>query len=277
MSSLTGGDKRILEKILDMGGGYVLDFNDASFGQFFSDYNVDIHDARYQMYGPSKANRMRAFWKIDHDEIVKRVLSALLDVSEVSYYDEGNDKDFVLLAKGREIVAKLSGSSPETNSVSSGGYPHKELEWTEIEKLPVASGVSEIILDRLKEAQICLEAGAYLSSIFQCGSVLEAILLGAARKEPEKFNRSPSTPKQYGKPKAFREWSLSELINVANDIGLLHQDVKEFSHGLREFRNYIHPEKQMSSGFKPDRHTSEMCFQALKAALADVSGERFSG
>ena len=61
---------------------------------------------------------------------------------------------------------------------------------------------------------------------------------------------------------------------MANDIGLLQQDVKTFSHGLREFRNYIHPEQQMSSGFKPDKHTAELCFQTLKAALAGVSGER---
>lgn len=274
MSSLTGADKRILEIILGMGGGYVLDFNDASFGQFFSDYNVDIHDARYQMYGTSKANKMRAFWKIDPDEIVERVLSAMLDVCELSYYAGENERDSKLLAKGREIVARLSGISPGANSLTIGGNQHREFEMSDIDKLPVAPDVSEIILDRLKEAQICLAAGAYLSAIFQCGSVLEAVLLGAAKKEQEKFNRATSSPKQDGKPKAFQKWTLQELINVANEIGLLHQDVKEFSHGLREFRNYIHPEKQMSSGFKPDRHTTELCFQALKAALANVSGER---
>ena len=274
MSNLTGADKLILEKVLPMGEGYVMNFSDASFGQFFNDYNVDIYDARYQIYGTSKANKMRAFWDIDTDEIVERVLSALLDVSEVSYYAGGDERDSILLAKGREIVDRLSGISPKANSVTSGVTPHKEFEMSNIRNLPVEPAVTEIIVERLKEAQICLEAGAYLSAIFQCGSVLEAVLLGAAKKEPGKFNRSPSSPKQDGKPKAFQKWSLSELINVANDIGLLQQDVKTFSHGLREFRNYIHPEQQMSSGFKPDKHTAELCFQALKAALAGVSGER---
>ena len=35
---------------------------------------------------------------------------------------------------------------------------------------------------------------AYLSAIVLCGSVLEGVLLGAAKKDPEKFNRSPASP-----------------------------------------------------------------------------------
>ena len=30
----------------------------------------------------------------------------------------------------------------------------------------------------------------------------------------------------------------------------------------------------MVSKFSPDEHTAKVCFQVLKAALADVSGER---
>ena len=59
-----------------------------------------------------------------------------------------------------------------------------------------------------------------------------------------------------------------------NTMSRLGQDVQKFSHGLRDFRNYIHPYQQMASGFKPDEHTAKVCFQVLKAALADVSGER---
>ncbi len=65
-----------------------------------------------------------------------------------------------------------------------------------------------------------------------------------------------------------------QFIDVACEIDLLKPDVKKFSHGLRDFRNYIHPYEQMNSGFTPDEHTAKMCFQALKAALASVAGER---
>jgi hypothetical protein len=55
---------------------------------------------------------------------------------------------------------------------------------------------------------------------------------------------------------------------------MLTLDVKKFSHGLRDFRNFIHPHEQMASGFTPDQHTAEICFQVLKAALATLAGER---
>ena len=276
MSSLTNVDRRYLEKVLVMGSGYVQDFSDASFGQFFNSYNVDIHGARYQTYGTSKANKMRAFWDTEPDELVGRVLSEMLDICEVLYYSAGREGDSVPLKKSREIVARLSGiTPPETNSVSNRDFLNKEFEISNIQNLPVDSEVSDIIQDRLQEAQACLTVGAHLSVIILCGSVLEAILLGAAQKDPKTFNRAAGSPKgQDGRVKEFRHWSLSDFIEVAYNIELLTLDVRQFSHQLREFRNYIHPDKQVKAGFKPREHTAKICFQVLYAALADVSGER---
>ena len=274
MSSLTTADKRYLETILDMGGGYVLHFTDATFGEFFNRYNVDIHGHRYQTYGTSKAKRIRAFWETESDALVGSILPELLDSYEADCDLSGLESDAVLLAKCREIVARLLGKSPATHSLTAEGFLNKEFEIPNIQKLPVEYAVSEVIKSRLKEAQLCLSAGAYLSVIFQCGSILEAVLLGAAQTEPEKFNRSRSSPKRNNKTKPFPEWKLSEFINVAHDVGLLKPDVQKFSLGLKDFRNYIHPYQQMISGFAPDEHTAKVCFQVLKAALADVSGER---
>lgn len=114
-----------------------------------------------------------------------------------------------------------------------------------------------------------------MSVIFLCGSVLEAVLLGAAQKDPAKFNRAASSPKHDdGSVKKFQDWSLSQLIDTACEIGLLKPDIKKFGHGLRDFRNYIHPYQQMTSGFTPDQHTAKVCFHVLKAAMASVAGER---
>ncbi len=118
-------------------------------------------------------------------------------------------------------------------------------------------------------------ACAYLSTILLCGSVLEAVLLGAAQREPARFNRASAAPKTSdGSVKRFYEWTLAQFIDVACEVSILKPDVKKFSHGLRDFRNYIHPYEQMSSGFSPDAHTAKVCFQVLKAALASVAGER---
>ena len=274
MSSLSFSEQHHVEKVLDMGGGFVLDFTDARFAAFFKRHGVNIHANQYQTYGTSKAKKMRGFWEREPDRLVGRVLSELLDYYEAQCESSGLERDPVSLGKSRDTVARLCGEPFNANTTADDGFLSKEFEIPNIQKLPVDSVVCEIIQDRLKEAQLCLSNGAHLSVIFQCGSVLEAVLLGAAQNEPERFNRSSKSPKQNGKVKGFQDWKLSEFIDVARDIRLLNPDVQKFSHGLRDFRNYIHPYEQMASGFRPDEHTAKVCFQVLKAALADVAGDR---
>ena len=79
MSRITGVEKRYLEAILGMGGGYVLDYTDATFGEFFRKHQIDIHGLKYQTYGTSKARKIRAFWDQDPDNVVAGVLAEMLD------------------------------------------------------------------------------------------------------------------------------------------------------------------------------------------------------
>ena len=76
---------------------------------FFNDYSVDIYDARFEIYGTSKANRLRAFWDTEPDEIVGRVLLDLLDSCDFA------DNDPIELSKGTVIVGKLAGMSHDKN------------------------------------------------------------------------------------------------------------------------------------------------------------------
>ena len=274
MSSLTAADMPYLEKILDMGSGYVLNFTDFTFEEFFNQYSIDIHGDKYRTYGTSKAKKMRAFWKQEPDALVRQALSELLDTYIALCASTEREQDSISLRKSREIVDRLIGKFPDGNYSNLELFLNKEFEIPNLQQLPVDFAVYEIIKTRLTESQLCLSIGANLSVIFLAGSILEAALLGAAQRQPEAFNRSTSSPKQDGKVKAFPHWSLSELINVAHDIGLLKPDILKFSHGLRDFRNYIHPYQQMLSDFKPDEYTAKVCFHVLKAALADLAGER---
>lgn len=275
MSSLTTAEKQYFESLFGMGGGYVLGFTNASFAVHFNSYGVDIHSGRYQDHGTSKANKLRTFWEMEPDMLVGRVLAGLLDAYEAECDLGKQQLNPIALEKCRGIVGRLAGEARESSIPGEAGFLNAEFAIPDLHKLPVDSTVAEIIRSRLEEARACLEVGAHLSVIFLCGSVLEAVLLGSAQHSPRAFNQSTSSPKdREGKVKPFPDWTLSEFINVAHDVGVLNTDVQKFSHGLREFRNYIHPYRQILSEFNPDEHTAGLCFQVLKAALADVSGER---
>ena len=276
MSSLTDIEKRYLEKVLGMGGGYVLDFTDATFGEFFERHNVDIHGSKYQTFGTSKAKKLRAFWASEPDPRVGAVLSEMLDSYEADCDLNGRDLDRGLLEKTRGIAGRLTGRSAVPQSATTESeFLTREFEIPNIDKIPINAQVVSIVEARLDEARVALAAGAHLSVIFLCGSVLEAVLLGATLQAPARFNQANAAPKTAdGSPKRFHEWTLAQLIDVACEVGILKLDIKKFSHGLRDFRNYIHPYEQMASGFTPDEHTAKVCFQVLKAALASLAGER---
>ena len=64
MSDLTVIEKRKLERALEMSSGYVLNFSNRTFANFFLEcFGIDIYDAKYDYGSGSKANRMRAFWQ----------------------------------------------------------------------------------------------------------------------------------------------------------------------------------------------------------------------
>jgi hypothetical protein len=274
MSSLKTIEKEAFEDLFGMGGGYVLDFTNQSFAGFFREAaGIAIYDDRYAAYGESKARRLRAFWEIESDPLVGKVLAELIDIW--AYKTPEPDATAAARAERcRAIVARLLGRQAKPQE-SESAFLERDLSGVSFAGVKVDQALLPILESRFAEAKNCLQAQAWLATIFHCGSILEGMLLGIACMNPQQFNQCPGSPKdRAGKVKQFHEWKLAELIDVACDAGYLKLDVRKFSHALRDFRNYIHPYQQLSSQFSPDRHTAEICLQVLKAAIASLSGDR---
>ncbi len=257
-----------------MASGYVLDFSNNTFAEFFRETaNIDIYAQKYAFNGDSKAKRLRAFWEKEPDALVGKVLSGLLEVWQYNETQDGKPDDTPQYKKTAGIVARLTGKPPDP-VLMEDEFLRRQYQDISIKNLPIDSSLVPVLESRLMEAQHCL-VYAPLATIFLCGSILEGILLGVALQRPKAFNQAANSPKDKGnKAKPFQEWSLAQFIDVAHGLGVLKLDVKKFSHELRDFRNYIHPFQQLASKFTPDKHTAEICLQVLKAAIADLSGGR---
>lgn len=77
MTKLKHTDRRIVEEALDMGSGYVLNFSDRTFAEFFEDQGITIYQEKYGFNGTSKAKHMRAFIEVESPTTVCRVLREL--------------------------------------------------------------------------------------------------------------------------------------------------------------------------------------------------------
>ena len=173
----------------------------------------------------------------------------------------------------KEVVDKINREINKGESQTiSNELDFLSVEYADVsaEALPISEQVKPIIDSRITEMKKCFDSKAYLASVIICGSLLEGVLLGLASSHPREFNTSNSAPKQDGTVKPFQNWKLTEFIDVAYNIGFIKEDVRKFSHVLRDFRNYIHPFEQMTCRFSPDEHTAKICMQVLKAALFQI-------
>ena len=275
MSNLATNDKQILEKLLQMSSGYVLNFTDRHFQEFFKDdVGINIFDPKYEYASGSKANRMRRFWQVADNATVGKSIERLIAYIEAQIFlghlskSEFPDE---LVHRARSVAARLSGITTAP-VLSEDEFIAKEFRSISIDKLGLDVAITGLLKKRLDEIKQCLTAKAALATIFLCGSSLEGILLGVACNRTKEFNQSAKSPKdKFGKVRQFQDWTLNDFINVARDLNLVGEDVKKFSHAMRDFRNYIHPYQQMSSGFDPDEHTARICWQVLQTAIAQLS------
>jgi hypothetical protein len=274
MSSLKILDKECFEDLFGMGSGYVLDFSNRTFNEFIRESaRIDIYAEKYALGGDSKAKRLRAFFEIEPDSVVGKTLADLLDYWRYKNA-QPSVKQAALVDRAERIIERLLGKQMRREDLEEEFLKRRFGEQS-LKNIRIDAALVPILESRFSEAVRCLKTDAPLAVIFHCGSILEGLLLGVACVNPQKFNQAPNSPKdKSGTAKHFHDWTLAEFIDVACELGYLKLDVKKFGHSLRDFRNYIHPYQQMSSGFKPDKHTAEICLQVLRAAFACLSGER---
>ncbi|MGN8113972.1 restriction endonuclease [Labrys sp. 22185] len=109
------------------GRGYVLDFSDSSFSEFFAaELDVDIDDPIYAEHGGSKGKRLRCFLQKIDDATAARTLQALWE-HRTALLTRTGQQDPVPNAEGRylTLLARLTGQP----SVGTGEQPRPALDW----------------------------------------------------------------------------------------------------------------------------------------------------
>jgi hypothetical protein len=118
MSDLSSREKRALEKQFGMSSGYVLEFSNRTFRDFVVDSTgKGIYESKYESEGGSKASRLRAFWKVESNPVVGKLLKDLLEHSA----EPDDDPD--LVAECNRIVQRLSDDGEDDPRHSSVAEP----------------------------------------------------------------------------------------------------------------------------------------------------------
>ena len=123
-------DLRLIDDLFDMGGGYVLDFTNQTFAEFFADeLGVAIYDPRWEVAGTSKAKRLRYFLRISPPPTVIRTLTALWEYREADRRRAGREES-IPDAENQfyGIIERLGGKRPKSAQSAKRAAPVTTLD-----------------------------------------------------------------------------------------------------------------------------------------------------
>lgn len=170
-SHLTTADLRIIEQVLDMSGGYVLDFSNRTFAEFFADLDIEIEP---EETGLSKAKRLRAFLRSASTAECARILRALLEYRG----KQAGDDQRASITKYRAIVSRLEGvavplnARPSTPNILTLAYvrelsdkAERRLATADLEgAITVSRTLVEAVLEQL-EVRLTGQSGNYAGDL----------------------------------------------------------------------------------------------------------------
>lgn len=214
--------------------------------------------AWFNNHRPAIASRLDRVVLDDIDELYKKILLASDRASTRGAYDEW-------LKRIPQELSKIRGHIIAPNSQPM----HTADDPPDFSPLVSDARMHEILNSRWKECCSCLAADAPLAATVMMGGLLEALLLARVNQESDKSKvfRAKAVPvdRNSGKPLLLKDWTLRHYIDVAHELGWVSQSAKDVGEVLRDYRNFVHPYKQLSHGIKLSRHDAALFWEITKS------------
>lgn len=127
-----------------------------------------------------------------------------------------------------------------------------------------------ILQRRWKETELCIGANANLAATVMMGGLLEGLLLTKVNSFPDKSKlfkcKSVPVDTKTGKKVELGKWTLNIYLDVAHEMSWIGKAAKDVGVVLRDYRNYIHPQKELSHGIQVSPEDVRI-FWSIVAAL----------
>ncbi len=133
--------------------------------------------------------------------------------------------------------------------------------------------MKEILERRWVECTACMTAGAPLAATVMIGGLLEGLLLARILHETDKapiFAAVAAPKDSQTKTLPLKEWTLQHYIDVAHELKWISVAAKDVSVVLRDYRNYVHPQKQLSHAVSMDSNDAKILWEVSKGIARQV-------
>lgn len=228
------------------------------------DYLKSIVYAWFQTHRPVAAGYADNAVLADADEVYRRILNSTGRSAARATYRRALGEAADAICQIRSFVAT---ALPRPN-----GGPADEP--ADFDPLAADPAMRAILVRRWGECLRCLQAGAHLAATVMMGGLLEALFVARANKLLDKtpLFKAKSAPRdpQSKKTLPLKEWTLRAYIDVAFELGWITQSGKDVGAVLRDYRNYVHPQKEYSHGVVLAEHDTQMFWQVTKSLTDQI-------
>ena len=131
----------------------------------------------------------------------------------------------------------------------------------------------QILEGRWTETQRCLGAHAHLAATVMMGGLLEALLLARVHRMPspgDAFKTKACPKDKAGKPVPLQQWTLADYIDVAHELGWIARSARDVSAVMRDYRNYVHPYKELSHGVTVLKVDTDLMWAVLGQLVTQI-------
>jgi hypothetical protein len=199
---------------------------------------------------------------LDLDNAYREVLDATGRAASRSKYDSllGDVRRLLLVTRADAIMpaaAPAATSDAPPSFASLVGDP----------------AMQEVLARRWTECVTCLSAGAPLAATVMMGGLLEGLLLAKVNSLSDKtrvFTATNALKDRSGQPLPLSQWTLKDYIDVAHELRWISRSARDVGAVLRDYRNYVHPQKELSHGIRLSAQDASLWWEVSKLIAREL-------
>ncbi len=176
-------------------------------------------------------------------ELYSKINNNYTSLNEWSHSATSKNKYLLLTKELKENLIKLQS---ETITSQNNKIGNENID--ALQNLVHDTEMQQIIYSRFNEIKNCINT-APLAATVMMGGLLEALFLARINKLSDKSiifkqKTTPIDPKT-NKPRNLSEWTLNNFIDISFSMDWVRRPAKDVGTTIMEYRNLIHPEKQL--------------------------------
>jgi hypothetical protein len=128
--------------------------------------------------------------------------------------------------------------------------------------------MQDVLKRRWIECTVCITANAPLAATVMMGGLLEGLLLARINREANKtpiFTAGSAPRDRQSRTLPLKEWTLQHYIDVAHELRWISATAKDIGVVLRDYRNYIHPHKELTHGISLNGNDAKLLWEISKS------------